>query len=115
MTIALMVFIFVLRLFCRKHYSDVNVPYDNSYTFPSRSYGLLVRRADQARHRKTESRLVISIQASPAVARRNRKKRAAVPFFHVARSTWRAQCLFATMRNLAASSNVGFAALPPLT
>jgi hypothetical protein len=38
-------------------------------------------------HRKTESKSVISAHASLAGRLRNRKKRAAVPFFHVARST----------------------------
>ena len=38
-------------------------------------------------HRKTESRFVISVQASRADALRKRKKRASVPFFHVASRT----------------------------
>jgi hypothetical protein len=69
----------------------------------------------QLRHRKTESRFVISVQGSLAVRLCRRKKRAAVRLFHFARRTCRAPCLFATMRNLAASSRVGFAAAPPLT
>jgi hypothetical protein len=40
-----------------------------------------------ASHRNTESRFVISVQGSVAVAPRKRKKRASVPFFHVARRT----------------------------
>ena len=68
-----------------------------------------------SRHRKTESRFVISAQGSMAVVLRKRKKRGIIPFFQGARSTSHAPCLLAAARNRAASSNVGLAALPPLT
>src|SRR5712691_5542217 len=86
----------------------------NTLTYPEFRIGKLALQREPL-HRKTESRFVISAQGSLAVARRKRKKCAAFPFFHVARRTSHAPCLLATARNRVASSDVGLAAVPPLT
>jgi hypothetical protein len=82
---------------------DCDVSALNTLTTVGTSHGLRVRRAGQARHRRTESRFVISVQASLADALRNRKKRAARSLLprrkkHVARAM--SLCDYATSPRL---------------